>query len=375
MTPQLQTPHVREVATRANEVAARASEATTRANEATARTAGDAVGGNAINGDAVACAACETNPVTAARLECIYTTRELQARADALRAAGRRVALVPTMGALHAGHMALVDAARAPRARGGGGADFVVLSIYVNPAQFDAAADLAAYPRTLAADLARCEAHFVDAVFLPRDAELYPRGAQTWVEVSELSQPLEGRARPGHFRGVATVVTKLLLAAKPQVAMFGEKDFQQLALLRRLVRDLGFDTEVLGVPTAREPDGLALSSRNARLTSAARAQAVVLSRALDAVEAAFAHGERRAHTLAQTARAELTSAPLARVEYVELCAPDTLEIFDAQSASPSPSPRRVGEVSEPALLALAVVFPGAKGVPVRLIDNRVLRRR
>jgi len=280
------------------------------------------------------------------------TTRALQARADALRRDGHRIGLVPTMGALHEGHLALVDAARART-------DFVVVSIYVNPTQFDATSDLAAYPRTLEADLAACEARGVDAVFVPGDDDLYPAGSQTWVEAREISKPLEGASRPGHFRGVATVVTKLFLAAKPHVACFGEKDYQQLALLKRITRDLGFDIEVVGVPTVREACGLALSSRNVRLGAEARRQAPVLSRALDAAEKAVAAGEVRTEALLHLARTELAKAPLARPDYAELrCA-----------ASLSP----LGEcLDRPAVLALAVFFPAADGDDVRLIDNRVL---
>ena len=176
----------------------------------------------------------------------VENIRELQGWAEGERAAGRRIALVPTMGALHAGHLALVDAARRR-------ADRVVVSIYVNPTQFGAGEDLDAYPRTREADLARCREREVDVVFAPADGELYPPGAQTFVEVTELAKPLCGRSRPVHFRGVATVVTKLLVAARPHLAVFGQKDFQQLALLRRLVRDLGFDVEVVGVQRCARP--------------------------------------------------------------------------------------------------------------------------
>jgi pantoate--beta-alanine ligase len=280
-------------------------------------------------------------------------------RADSLRdwvrdqrRRGRRVALVPTMGALHAGHAALVDAARRH-------ADRVVVSIFVNPAQFDARSDLDAYPRPLEADLAVCRARGVDAVFLPSESELYPEGHQTWVEVEALSRPLCGASRPGHFRGVATVVTRLLVAAEPDVAVFGEKDFQQLAVIRRLVRDLGFATRVVGVPTVREDDGIALSSRNVHLTAETRPQARALVRALDAAEAAVAAGERGAEALLDGVRREIAKAPLARLDYAELRDP----------ASLAPAPARL---EGPVLLALAVRFPRPGGDDVRLIDNRVL---
>ena len=285
-------------------------------------------------------------------MEQIITVRALQARADRERAAGRRIALVPTMGALHAGHLALVDEARRR-------AEFAVVSIFVNPAQFNARADLDAYPRSLEADLAACRARGVDAVFLPTEAELYPRGHQSWLDVTELSKPLCGATRPGHFRGVATVVAKLLIAAKPHVAVFGAKDFQQLAVIRRLVLDLGLDVEVVGHETVREADGLALSSRNVHLTPETRPQALALSRALAAAQRALDAGERgRAQLEALVAR-ELARAPLAKIDYAELRDPESLALAP-------------GELSGPTLLALAVFFPKAGGDAVRLIDNCLL---
>jgi pantoate--beta-alanine ligase len=286
-------------------------------------------------------------------VEVVATIRELQARADAERRAGRRIALVPTMGALHAGHLALVDEARRR-------ADVVVVSIFVNPAQFDARADLAAYPRTLDADLAACRKRGVDRVFLPSERELYPEGYQTWLEVTELSKPLCGASRPGHFRGVATVVAKLLVAAKPHVAVFGEKDFQQLALVRRLVRDLGLDVEIVGLPTVRESDGLALSSRNVNLSEPARREALCLVRALDAAESATRAGERRREAVLAAACEAIAKAKRTRLDYAELRDPETLAL----------APERL---VAPALLALAAFLPRRDGQgEVRLIDNRVL---
>jgi pantoate--beta-alanine ligase len=286
-------------------------------------------------------------------VDVVATVRELQARADAERSRGLRVALVPTMGALHAGHLALVDEGRRR-------ADVVVVSIFVNPAQFDAAADLAAYPRTLDADLAACRARGVDRVFLPEARELYPAGYQTWIEVTELAQPLCGASRPGHFRGVATVVAKLLVAAKPHVAVFGAKDFQQLALVRRLVRDLGLDVEIVGHPTVRESDGLALSSRNVNLSAEARREALCLVRALDAAESAMRAGERRKGAVLAAAREEIAKARLVRLDYAELRDPETLAL----------APERL---ESNVLLALAAFLPRRDGQgDVRLIDNRVL---
>jgi pantoate--beta-alanine ligase len=284
----------------------------------------------------------------------VTTVAELQRLADAERAAGRRIALVPTMGALHAGHLSLV-------AQGRRRADRVWLSIFVNPTQFNDPKDLAAYPRTFEADLALCEGAGVDVVFAPGPEELAPADAQSWVEVSELAKPLCGRSRPGHFRGFATVVCKLLLAAKPHVAVFGEKDFQQLALIRRMARDLRFDVEIVGAPTLREADGLALSSRNVRLDPEARRQAVVLSQALGEAERAVEAGERSAARVLELVRRTIEKAPRASIDYVELRDPDTLE--------PAPA-----VLEGPALLALAVhLLPPDGSGGVRLIDNRVLR--
>jgi pantoate--beta-alanine ligase len=289
-------------------------------------------------------------------MERIDHVRALRARSDAERAAGRRIALVPTMGAVHDGHLSLVEAARRR-------ADRVWLSIFVNPTQFDDRRDLERYPRTLDADLAACRRGGVDVVFVPGVAEIYPEGADTSVEVGALSKPLCGAARPGHFRGVATVVAKLLVAARPHVAVFGEKDFQQLAVIRRMARDLLLDVEIVGAPIVRESDGVAMSSRNRNLDAEARSQAVVLVRALDAAEAALAAGERRSAHLLALVRAEIAKAPRAELDYAELRDPVTL----------SSAPARL---EGPALLALAVFLrPPSEGAQdsVRLIDNRVLR--
>jgi len=283
--------------------------------------------------------------------------RELQRRADAERAAGRRLALVPTMGALHAGHLSLVDEARKR-------ADAVWVSIFVNPTQFDEAEDFEGYPRELESDLAVCREAGVELVYLPQAEDLYPPNSQTWVEVSELTRPLCGASRPGHFRGVTTVVSKLLLAAKPHVAVFGEKDFQQLAVIRRMARDLGFDVEIVGAPTLRESDGLALSSRNVRLGPRARQQAVALVRSLDSAEAAATAGERSVAQLLEGVRRELATASQAEIDYAELRDAETLELIPDTIAGPT-------------LLALAVNFrsdPDGRGASVRLIDNRVLLR-
>lgn len=285
----------------------------------------------------------------------VRTVAELQGLADGERAARRRIALVPTMGALHAGHLALVRAARTR-------ADRVWVSIFVNPTQFGPHEDFWRYPRPFEQDVALCGEAGVDVVFAPSAEEMYPPGAQTTVEVSELAKPLCGASRPGHFRGVATVVTKLLVAAKPHVAVFGEKDFQQLALIRRLVRDLLLDVEIVGVQTARARDGLALSSRNALLAPEVRQDALALVRALDAAEAAVAAGEDSADELLRIVRCVFLQTKTAELDYAELRDPGTLEA----------APQRL---CTPTLLALAARFPAAGGEPnarVRLIDNRVL---
>jgi pantoate--beta-alanine ligase len=266
----------------------------------------------------------------------IETVAELRVLADRERAAGAKIALVPTMGALHAGHLSLVDEARKR-------ADRVWVSIFVNPAQFEDAADLGDYPRDREADLRRCRDAGVDVVFAPERDEMVLPASQTWIEVGEAARPLCGRSRPGHFRAVATIVAKLLLAARPHLAVFGEKDYQQLSVIRSMVRDLGFDVEIVAAPTVRDADGLALSSRNVRLHPEARRQAVALVRALDAAEAAVAAGERDSARLLRLASAEIDKAPLARIDYVELRAADSLGPV-------------AEKLEDSALLALAVYF-------------------
>lgn len=242
----------------------------------------------------------------------------LTAWSDAHRVSGRRVALVPTMGALHSGHMALVDEARRH-------ADVVAVSIFVNPLQFNQPDDFTAYPRPIDDDLAICGAHAVDAVYAPVAATMYPPGFQTHVEPGTLGDVLEGAQRPGHFRGVTTVVAKLFHAARPHVAVFGQKDFQQLAIIRRMVIDLDMGIDIVGMPTVREADGLAMSSRNRRLDAAQRRAAACVPASLDAVRAAYAMGERRADRLIALGRAVVEQELLARFEHLELVDADTLQ--------------------------------------------------
>ncbi len=238
------------------------------------------------------------------------------------RRAGERIALVPTMGALHAGHMALIEAGKVA-------ADRVIASIFVNPLQFGPSEDLDRYPRTEDADAALLERHGADAVWMPGVGDLYPEGFATSVTVTGVSDRWDGEARPGHFAGVATVVAKLLIAVQPDVALFGEKDFQQLAVIRRMVTDLGLPVEIVGVATVRDGDGIALSSRNAYLSADERARALALPRALDEARAAIESGEHiLVSTLLAVARAKLTAAGFGKVDYLALVDAGTLDPVD-----------------------------------------------
>ena len=284
----------------------------------------------------------------------------MQAEADAARAAGRRLALVPTMGALHAGHLALVDDAR--RRVGPGG--HVAVSVFVNPTQFAPGEDFEAYPRTLVADVAALDALVggaVDAVFAPTAPEMYPFGLPPYATtaVRDLDRHLCGAFRPGHFAGVTTVVAKLFLACRPHVAVFGEKDAQQLAILRRMAAEMGFGVEVAGHPIVREPDGLALSSRNAYLSAAERADALVLSRAVRAAEALAAGGERDSVRIAAAMAAEVARAPAVRLQYAE--------VVDAEALQPAETLAKGGP-SGGRYLAAVAAFVGT----TRLIDNATL---
>ncbi|MFI5314712.1 MAG: pantoate--beta-alanine ligase [Myxococcota bacterium] len=276
----------------------------------------------------------------------IRSVAELGRWSDAARGLGRRVALVPTMGALHEGHLSLVRVAYHH-------ADRVVVSIFVNPTQFGPAEDFARYPRDLARDVELLRKVGADVVFAPPVEEIYPGGDATWVEVERLTSGLCGRSRPGHFRGVTTVVARLFNAARPHVAVFGEKDYQQLAVIRRMARDLAFGVEVIGGPIVREPDGLAMSSRNVFLSARARQQATALHAALHEARALVRGGVRDGAALCNEARQRIEKEPLAQIDYVELVDAETLE------------PLR--QLRAPAVLALAVRFEGT-----RLIDNTLL---
>jgi len=276
----------------------------------------------------------------------VRSVRALRARVEAVRAAGTRVALVPTMGALHEGHLSLVRLAREHAA-------WVIVSVFVNPTQFGPGEDFERYPRELEADVAALAGAGADCVFAPEVGEMYPAGDATRVRVERLTEGLCGRARPGHFEGVTTVVARLLNAARPHVAVFGQKDFQQLVAIRRMVRDLLFDIEVIGAPTVREPDGLAMSSRNAYLGVEARKQAPALHAALLDAQQRVRAGNPDAAGLVAAARRRISKEPLAEIDYIELRDAETLE--------------PVERVERPAVLAVAVRFEGA-----RLIDNLVL---
>ncbi len=247
---------------------------------------------------------------------CAETPDALREAADAWRRAGERIAFVPTMGNLHAGHMALVTRARELAAR-------VVVSIFVNPLQFDRADDLARYPRTLADDEARLRAAGVDALYLPDEATMYPQGraGQTRVHVPVLSELLCGASRPGHFDGVATVVCKLFHQVRPDLALFGEKDWQQLVIIRKMVADLDLPVEIVGVPTVREADGLAMSSRNGYLNASERPRAAAIHRALRQGADWLRAGERDYEGIAARLARQIEAAGL-RVDYLEIRRPD-----------------------------------------------------
>ena len=272
------------------------------------------------------------------------TIEDMRGWSRAERAAGRRVAFVPTMGALHEGHLSLM---REGLRRGAS----LAVSIYVNPAQFGPSEDLEEYPRTLQDDLAKCEALGADAVFVPTDQTIYPEGFQTYVNVERVTGGLCGGARPGHFRGVATVVAKLLNIVEPDVAIFGEKDYQQLVAIRTMARDLDMPVEVAGCPTVREPDGLAMSSRNKYLAPSERRAALSLYRSLGVAEEMVAAGETRAAKVLKKV-SQLIESEGARIDYAEIVHAETLEKLD--------------KIKRPALLALAA-FVGS----TRLIDNRL----
>jgi pantoate--beta-alanine ligase len=279
-------------------------------------------------------------------MKIISTIEEMQQTALDLKRQGKTIAFVPTMGYLHEGHASLL---REGRTRG----DILVLSIFVNPIQFGRNEDLGSYPQDRERDCRTAEACGVDIIFTPTSAGMYPLGFQTGVAVRELSQPLCGASRPGHFDGVATVVTKLFNIVQPDVALFGRKDYQQLAVIRRMVADLNLPVQVVGMPIVREADGLAMSSRNSYLSPTERQAALCLSRALARARARYAAGERSATTLKDEALAVIAQEPLAVIDY--------LEVRDGATLEPSQT------VDNGTLVALAV-----KLGQTRLIDNTIV---
>ncbi|MCW8843400.1 MAG: pantoate--beta-alanine ligase [Rhodobacteraceae bacterium] len=274
------------------------------------------------------------------------TIADCRAEVAAFRRAGESVGLVPTMGFLHQGHMALVDAAKQA-------ADRVVVTIFVNPTQFGDASDLNAYPRDEARDLAMLKAAGVDLVLIPSVEEVYPQGDETIVETTRMANMLHGLVRPGHFRGVTTVVARLFNFVQPDIACFGEKDYQQLQVIKRMTRDLAFPIEVHGVPTVREADGLAMSSRNVRLTPEDRTAGLVLSRALDAAETAAASGTtiEAMHTLISDI---INAEPRATLRGLDIVGADDLSDLS-------------GPLTTPAAIMLSAEFGG-----ILLIDQRVV---
>jgi pantoate--beta-alanine ligase len=267
-----------------------------------------------------------------------------------LRRENKTIGFVPTMGALHEGHLALVAEARQM-------CDIVIVSIFVNPQQFGRGEDFEKYPRDLTADAALLTEYQVDYIFAPDTQEMYPAGFSTYVYVEDLTETMEGVSRPGHFRGVATVVTILFNTIRPDFAFFGQKDAQQVAVIRRLTRDLGFDTEIVTHPIVREESGLAMSSRNAYLSDEEREKASIIYQALRKAKLAFREGERGAARLSEIIREKIQTEPLADVDYVEIVDNETLAPLEKID-------------DKPALIAVAVRFG-----KVRLIDNTILNRK
>jgi pantoate--beta-alanine ligase len=275
------------------------------------------------------------------------TIEATRAACRAARQAGHRIGLVPTMGALHEGHLSLVRMAKTHSA-------FVVVSLFVNPLQFGPTEDLAKYPRTFGDDKDLLEKEGIDLLFAPTVAEMYPTPAITYVNVEGLSERLDGRSRPGHFRGVTTVVSKLFHIVEPDVAIFGQKDAAQVAIIRRMVRDLDMPVEIEVGPIIREPDGLALSSRNAYLNTQQRWQALVLSRALTRIQEGFQRGERQVDRLLAVGREIIGEEPAVKLDYLSIVDPESLEAVD--------------NITRCALVAVAA-YVGT----TRLIDNIVLK--
>lgn len=283
-------------------------------------------------------------------MEIINRRQRMASLARKLRREHKTIGFVPTMGALHEGHLRLVNEARQM-------CDIVIVSIFVNPTQFNDKKDLEKYPRNLTTDAAMLAEYQVDYVFAPEVSEIYPDGFLTYVYVEDIADTLEGASRPGHFRGVATVVTILFNTIRPDFAFFGQKDAQQCAVIKRLTFDLGFDTEIVVVPTVREENGLAMSSRNTRLSPEEREKAEIIFLGLRAAKLACKDGERNATVLEQIVRDKIESEPLARIDYVAVVDYSTLEPIE--------------KIEDNEVLIAVAVFFG----DVRLIDNTIINRR
>lgn len=280
------------------------------------------------------------------KMRVIESIKEMQIRSESLRLAGKKIAFVPTMGYFHEGHLSLMKEAR-------NRADQVVTSIYVNPTQFGPKEDFSKYPRDFERDAQMAQSVGVDVIFFPPDKEMYPNGYQTYVDVEKVTQNLCGMSRPGHFRGVTTVCCKLFNIVKPHMAIFGKKDFQQLAAIKRMVADLNLDLEIVGMPTFREPDGLAMSSRNVYLSQEERSSALMLVESLKLAQKLYAAGERKASVIIGEAQKLIKSVQYTQIDYVKICNALTMEDIE--------------DIQGETVMALAV-----RVGKTRLIDNSVL---
>jgi pantoate--beta-alanine ligase len=276
----------------------------------------------------------------------IESIKEMQSHCESLRLSGKRISFVPTMGYFHEGHLSLMREARMT-------ADHVVVSIYVNPTQFGPKEDFSKYPRDFDRDAAMAKSVGVDVIFFPSNQDMYPGGYQTYVDVEQVTKNLCGMSRPGHFRGVTTICCKLFNIVKPHSAIFGKKDFQQLAAIKRMVADLNLDLEIVGLPTYRELDGLAMSSRNVYLSKEERSSALALVGALKLAQKLYAEGERNAVKIIKQAEKLIENEPFTNIDYIKICDTATLE--------------DVNEIKNEVVMALAV-----KVGKTRLIDNSVL---
>lgn len=279
-------------------------------------------------------------------MKLLHTIKETVDETAQVKAAGKRIGFVPTMGALHEGHMTLVRRSKEE-------CDYVVVSIFVNPTQFGPSEDFSKYPRTLESDANKCREAGVDLIFAPSAEEMYPQGFNSWVDVGGVTEVLEGKSRPGHFRGVATVCTKLFNIVSPDFAFFGKKDHQQLQVIMKMVRDLNIRLQIVPVETVREDDGIAMSSRNRYLNPEERRAALVLSHSLAGAEKLFRSGERDTQAIRGIVEGIINSEPLAVIDYVE--------VVDAETLLP------VEAIEQPVVVLLAVKIGST-----RLIDNVVL---